>query len=212
MILSWIPGADGRPATWSGRPAGGLTAPVSRVPCTFDPVCVTRGGSDESGAAAPAGRGRTSACQAAERLRSALVGRAPVKRGSRAEHLEPDALDSDPRLGGADPHSGALPARFGRGVATVGRAWAPEASQPGPSATGSRLSVAGPTRRAASPRAYASGRTRPGLRIPSGSNAALIERITRTASSPRWRTSQSRRAVPMPCSPVTLPPISMAVW
>ena len=36
--------------------------------------------------------------------------------------------------------------------------------------------------------------TRPGLRMPSGSSAVLIARMTRTASAPRWISSQSRRA------------------
>jgi hypothetical protein len=60
---------------------------------------------------------------------------------------------------------------------------------------------------AARPQAYT---TRPGLRIPSGSRALLMARITATASAPRWISSHSRRALPIPCSPVTVPPRSSA--
>ena len=52
--------------------------------------------------------------------------------------------------------------------------------------------------------------TRPGLRMPNGSRAVLMARMKRTASGPFWVSSQSRRAMPMPCSPVTVPPRSRA--
>ena len=52
--------------------------------------------------------------------------------------------------------------------------------------------------------------TRPGLRRPNGSSAALIERITATASAPRCSTRKERRVAPIPCSPVTVPPSLMA--
>ncbi|MEA2610233.1 MAG: hypothetical protein QOJ75_2476, partial [Chloroflexota bacterium] len=60
------------------------------------------------------------------------------------------------------------------------------------------------------PRNHQPHRTRPGFRMPRGSRAVLIARITRTASGPRWISSQSRRATPIPCSPVTVPPSSRA--
>ena len=52
--------------------------------------------------------------------------------------------------------------------------------------------------------------TLPGLRMPSGSSAALIARMTATASAPRCSSRNSRRAAPMPCSPVTVPPRPIA--
>lgn len=52
--------------------------------------------------------------------------------------------------------------------------------------------------------------TRPGFRMSSGSSAALMARMKRMASGPRWTSSQSRRASPMPCSAVTVPPSSSA--
>ena len=54
------------------------------------------------------------------------------------------------------------------------------------------------------------GRTRPGFRMPSGSSAVLIERMTATAPGPRCSTRNSRRASPMPCSAVSVPPNSSA--
>jgi hypothetical protein len=52
--------------------------------------------------------------------------------------------------------------------------------------------------------------TRPGFMIPSGSRAALIERMTSITSAPTCSTRTSRRARPMPCSAVTVPPSAIA--
>jgi hypothetical protein len=52
--------------------------------------------------------------------------------------------------------------------------------------------------------------TLPGLRIPNGSSATLIDRITSTASAPRCSTRNGRREAPIPCSPVTVPPMAIA--
>src|SRR6185503_20489700 len=50
----------------------------------------------------------------------------------------------------------------------------------------------------------------PGLRIPCGSHAPLIERISSTTSAPYSATSFARLPWPMPCSPVHVPPTRKA--
>ena len=52
--------------------------------------------------------------------------------------------------------------------------------------------------------------TLPGFISPAGSTAALIRRISATASSPCSRTSAARLPIPMPCSPVQVPPTDTA--
>src|SRR6185436_10242595 len=50
----------------------------------------------------------------------------------------------------------------------------------------------------------------PGLRMPCGSHALLIERISSTTSEPYSATSLLRLPWPMPCSPVQVPPTRSA--
>src|SRR6185312_7885421 len=52
--------------------------------------------------------------------------------------------------------------------------------------------------------------TLPGLRIPRGSKASLIARCIASPTGPTSRCMPARLSSPTPCSPVTVPPMSIA--
>jgi hypothetical protein len=215
---------DFRTAPWRTRnpppsdPRCGRKTPLPRTTASYGVTSATSpaGRQSTSSPAFLSPRAITSAIPAVDPVRLAKAtstrrGLTTFSRWRFADRRPPDRHSGGPSGPRCRVRPVPGPVRLGTGQPVPAERRRPRVERRSPPGSAGRAGcLASPRRVAGRGHRPAGPSTRPGLRMSCGSSARLIERITSTAASPRCRTSQSRRAAPIPCSPVTVPPSASA--